>query len=145
MLSSDELNDGLQNFVNTYAKNFVIQPFMKGLSTLLEKQIKSATVYRWVIQVEDLTEREYPNFLNDAGKLLCTHFKYVSMEEGLGFDVPENISDNHLKRMLMALKKTNLSKAGTTGKFHDTGFVRTNRDGEQDDITDTACPNCLIS
>jgi hypothetical protein len=50
MLSSDELNDGLQTFVNTYSKNFVIQPFLKGLSTLLEKQIKVMNEYVYVNQ-----------------------------------------------------------------------------------------------
>jgi hypothetical protein len=120
--------------------------------------------------VEDLTEREYPNFLNDAGKLLCTHFRYVSgsvdsdgsggdginsftalvvPEGSLGFDVPQNVSDNHLKRLLQALKRAHVSSSSravaTVGKFVDTGLPRTNREGLQDDITDVACPNCTVS
>lgn len=105
-----------------------------------------------MIREEDLTEREYPDFLDSAGVVLSTHFIWISPDientipqGSLGWDIPAHVSDHQLKQMLRALKRINLSKATTVGTVTDTEKLRTNRDGLLEEITDSACPSCVIS
>jgi hypothetical protein len=170
--AATKMQAALLHFIFRYSADPASWPFLKGVVALLNRQHRHPTVLRWIVRGEDLTERGFPSFMEDAVPLLMGYFRYVphfDEESGGGegrkdrergsmlavsrrgvpischaWDVEHSLSDRQLARINGALQTVRSFDTSTSGSVVDTGIPRTNQGGALDEAERAICPLCSL-
>jgi len=140
---AEAMRSRFATFAARYRNSQGTYPFIKGLRSLLQRQLGEEYVLRWVLAEEALTEAGGDGFMADSIELLMSFFHFVSAPDRcgddkcasnhLGWEVVPQLSDAHLKRLLRILPGEAELDCCATGELAKTATKRINVDGQLDE------------